>query len=227
MRWHRSCFSSAETIGLYFQGLSIGPFRVGEYVQLRCWQRCDELVGLLEKRTGFAPHSYDQVYTDKGIGYEPFYCLHLLAEQGGVVASFHQPQYGVAARLQGDVEMGHEVSRRSHVFDDFVRQQVRFDGGDAVTFYSRYVVERFDQVEKTLSGRFPEIADVYTGQYNLFAAFFSHLAGLPYQALYRTVAATSPGVRDGTARYSSSRNRPVLSRSAGYGRPVNTMGRRS
>ena len=96
------------------------------------------------------------------------------------------------------MEMGGETLATRHEIDRLVRDQVRFDGGDAVAHDPFHLVERPDQVDKRLPGTLPEVADVDACQHDLFPPARGHLFGLLHHAGDRPVAATSAGERDRT-----------------------------
>ena len=63
------------------------------------------------------------------------------------------------------MEMRHERPEREHVFYDFICQQIRLDGGYAVTLNAFHLVQRLHQVEESLTGRLAEVSDIDAGQY--------------------------------------------------------------
>ena len=94
--------------------------------------------------------------------------------------------------------MGRETTAGGDKLDRLVRDQVGLDGGDAITLNTFHLIERPDQVDETLVGRFSEIADVDACQDDLLASFCRYLAGLRHKALDGTVAAAAPGKGNGT-----------------------------
>ena len=122
-----------------------------------------------------------------------FDLFYLMSEQGRVVAAAHQLQHIVASALQRDVEMRCETFAVCHEIDRLVRDQVRFDGGDAVTYDPFHLVERPDQVDERLPGALSEIADVDTCQHDFFSPLGCHFFGLFHHAGDRPVAAAPTG----------------------------------
>jgi hypothetical protein len=55
----------------------------------------------------------------------------------------------VATRLEGDVKMGHKTATFCQKTNDFICEQVGFDGRDAVSIYGRLLVQGLDQNQKT------------------------------------------------------------------------------
>ena len=81
------------------------------------------------------------------------------------------------------MEMRHETPGTGHVFYDFICQQIRLDGGYAVTLNAFHLVQRLHQVEESLTGRLAEVSDIDTGQYNFLSTFGSRLACSTIEAM--------------------------------------------
>ena len=95
------------------------------------------------------------------------------------------------------MEMRHETPGTGHVFYDFIRQQIRLDRGYAVTLNAFHIVQRFHQVEESLTGRFAEVSYIDTGQYYFLSTFGSCPAGLLHHRSNAAVTATSAGKGNG------------------------------
>src|SRR3712207_6415167 len=98
------------------------------------------------------------------------------------------------------MEMRHEATGTGYELNNFIRQQIGFDGRDAITFDAFDLIQRFYQIEKSLSGRLPEIADVHSRQHNLFSTLGGSLTGLFHQRGNRAVTAASARERNGAVR---------------------------
>ena len=95
------------------------------------------------------------------------------------------------------MEMRHETPGTGHVFYDFICQQIRLDGGYAVTLNAFHLVQRLHQVEESLTGRLAEVSDIDAGQYNFLSTFGSRLAGLLHHRSNAAITATSAGKGNG------------------------------
>ena len=107
------------------QRASAGTLAVGEDVELRNVQSGDEIKGTVEHVVRLATHADNDIDADESIGHPTFDLLHLVGEEGGVIATTHQLQHLVGTTLQRHVEMGHEGARICTKPDDFIRQKIR------------------------------------------------------------------------------------------------------
>lgn len=182
---------------VYLQGLRAGTLRIAEDMELRHVQALDKLISLPEILLRLSTGTHNHVYPYKGIGHHFLYLLYLRGKQGGIVTASHQLQHLVTARLQRYMEMRHETPGTGHVFYDFICQQIRLDGGYAVTLNAFHLVQRLHQVEESLTGRLAEVSDIDAGQYNFLSTFGSRLAGLLHHRSNAAVTATSAGKGNG------------------------------
>ena len=148
---------------VYLQGLRAGTLRIAEDMELRHVQALDKLISLPEILLRLSTGTHNHVYPYKGIGHHFLYLLYLRGKQGGIVTASHQLQHLVTARLQRYMEMRHETPGTGHVFYDFICQQIRLDGGYAVTLNAFHLVQRLHQVEESLTGRLAEVSDIDAG----------------------------------------------------------------
>ena len=112
-------------------------------MELRDGQRPDEALGLIEEFGRLAACAHDDIDTDEGVGHQLAHARYLIIKECRVVATVHQSQHLVAARLQRDMEMRHEGTAAGAELQHLVRQQVGFDAGDAVA------LDAFDLVQGT------------------------------------------------------------------------------
>ena len=166
---------------LYLKGLCAGTLGVAEHVQRGDIQRLNEAVGLLEMLLHLATRTYDDVDTDEGMGHEGAYLFYLGGEKRRVVAATHELEHSIAARLQGDMEVGHEGTRTGHELDDLIGEQVGLDGGDAVALDTLHPIQGADEVDEGLACRLTEISDIDTSDDNLLGSLGSGLTGLLHQ----------------------------------------------
>ena len=101
-----------------------------------------------------------------------------MSEKGGVVASFHEGEYGVAATLEGNVEVGHEGTAVGTEVHDLVGEQIGLDARDAVAFDAFDAIECADELCEALAGGASEITDVHAGEHNFASAVGCGLFGL-------------------------------------------------
>src|SRR5690606_2962879 len=116
----------------------------------------------------------DHVGADAGVGHARADTGHAVGIAGRVVAAAHALQDGVAAALQGHVEVRHEAPALRHEVDDAVVAQVGFDAADAEAVNALHLVQRFDQHAEVLGrcafravGHAAEIAGVHAGEHDL------------------------------------------------------------
>ena len=76
------------------------------------------------------------------------------------------------------MKMRHKTFAGSGELNDLVRNQVRLNRRNAVTCNTLHLVECANQLGKSFVRALPEIADIYSGQYDLFPAFACYLFGL-------------------------------------------------
>ena len=161
-------------------------------------QSIKEIVCLLEMLRMLTPTAHHYINTNKGIRHHLFYIVHLMGEEGSVVASVHKFQNGVRTALKRYVKMGHESPAVRAIIDKLIREQVRLDTRDSITLNSLYAVEGFYEVDECLMGRLSEITDIYSCDDNLLSAFCSGLTGLIDEGADGRVTRQSAGVGDGT-----------------------------
>ena len=183
-----------------FERLGALTFRIGEYVQARDVEAFDEVAGFLEMLFRFAPHTGNGVNADEGIRNEGFDGVDFCGEKFTGVPAAHKFEYFIATRLERNVEVGHKMPGTGDKFNDFIGEQVRFDRGDAESFYFVRFVELFHQSEEVCRLVSAEVAGVDSGQDDLFYAFCRYVPdGFP--DLFRVGApASASGVRNRAIR---------------------------
>ena len=101
-----------------------------------------------------------------------------MSEQCPVVPTVHQPQDLVAAALQRDMEMWHKRSAMGAIIDKRIVEKVGFETTDAKTPDAFNLIERPNQVDKTLTSSSSEVAYIHSGKYNFLSALTGSLFGL-------------------------------------------------
>ena len=126
----------------------------------------DEAEGVLEERVRLAGQAHHHVDAEEDL--RPAGALQLAAdhrdplrEEGRIIVPSHLGEQLVGAGLQGDVEMQLEFGPGGDPVHDLLRQEVRFDAGDAVAFDALDGVQRLQQVEEGFAGGPAEIARVH------------------------------------------------------------------
>ena len=183
--------------GSDLQGLRAGTLGVGEDVELGKVGTAEEVVGLAEEAFRLAPHAYDDVDADEDVGHGGVDAVEERGKERRVVAPAHETQYLVAAALQGNVEMGHELPARGHEVYHVVAYQIGLQARHPVTLDALHAVQGAEQIDETLSRGLAEVAYVDAREHYLLAAFGRHFPGLLLQGADRGVAAPAAGQRDG------------------------------
>ena len=118
-----------------------------------------------------------------------------MGKEFAVVFAFHQLKHFVGARLQRNMEMGHNAFAGLNVFDDFVGQQVGLNRRNTETHIALDIVQRFHKIEKILVGMHAEIANVNPRKYYFAGSCIDGLHGSFHRFGYRcaTAAATCKG----------------------------------
>ena len=180
----------------------LGPrtLRITEHMQLGNIQAFQKLVCLIEIFFRLATGTYNHIHTDEGMRHHFLDFLYLVSKQCRIITTTHQLQHLVATALQRDMEMRHERTRLGHIFNNFIGQQVRFDGRNAITLNSFHLIQFLDQIEESFTGRLTEISYIHSGNDNFLAPFGSCLAGLRHNVFNLTITASATGKRDGTIR---------------------------
>ena len=159
------------------QGRRAGTLGIGKNMQLGDRQFIQETVGLFEALGRLTATAHHHVHADKGIGHLLLDAQNLVGKQLAVVVAMHQSEHGVAATLQGDVEMGHKgTTLMRTIVDEFVAEQVGFEAADAVATDTLNGIEGSDQVDEALASGLAEVTDIDARQHNLLATLFD---GLP------------------------------------------------
>ena len=127
-------------------------------MELRNVQSLDKPVGIFKIFVRLAACANDDIHTDESIWHHFLHLADFVCEERRVVASVHEAQHVVGTALERNVEVWHESPRLRTIFNDFVRQQIRFDARNAVALNAFNMVERFDEVEKRLLRRASEVA---------------------------------------------------------------------
>ena len=141
---------------------------------------------------------------------------HALGKQFAGIAATHDLQHGVAAALQGDMEMRGKMLTGCHKINDLVGEEVGFAAtyADAVRGIStlRYrtqqvatgvrckVVQRTQEVDESFAGGAAEVADIDAGEDDLFRAAGECFLRLLHERGDGRVAALAPRERDGAIR---------------------------
>ena len=166
------CFGYVEQFGdaamFFFLGNGKGDvegtgalaFGVGEYVELGNGEGGNEIAAVLEIFEGFATHAGDDVHADEGIGEEPADGMNLFGKEVAGVPPAHEAEHVVAAGLEGNVEVGHEVAGRSDESNDVVRQEIGFYGRDSVTGDVVQLVQFAEEGEEVLAGMPAEVSGI-------------------------------------------------------------------
>lgn len=90
------------------------------------------------------------------------------------------------------MKMRHERPRVCHRVDDFIREQIGLNAADAVACDSGQCIQRADEIEKRLSVRGAEVADVHTGEHDFLCS-----------GVNRFFRLVDRGIHIGTARASA------------------------
>ena len=109
----------------------------------------------------------------------------------------HEFKHFVAATLQRNMKVGHELLAATAIINERIINQVGFQTADAVALNAIYFVERFYQIEKAFMGGFTKIANVYPREHNLFSAFGSGFFGLPHERGDSRIARKAASIGDG------------------------------
>ena len=161
-------------------------------------QAFQEFVGLIEVFFRLSSSTHNHIYPDERMRHHFLDFLNLMSEQSRIVTTTHQLQHLITSTLQRNMEVWHECTGLGYVFNDFIGQQVRFNGRDTITFDTFHLVKRLHQIEEGFSGSLPKVANVHTSNDYFLTAFGSCLTGLRYNVFDFTVTASSTGKRNGT-----------------------------
>ena len=161
-------------------------------------QTFQELVCLIEVFFRLSSSTHNHIYPDERMRHHFLDFLNLMSEQSRIVTSTHQLQHLITTTLQRNMEVWHECTGLGYVFNDFIGQQVRFNGRDTITFDTFHLVKRLHQIEEGFSGSLSKVADVHPGNDYFLTAFGCCLTGLRYNVFNFTVTTSSTGKRNGT-----------------------------
>ena len=181
----------------YLQCGCTRTFGIRKDMELSHIKLVQEPAGLLKTLRCLAPTAHHHIHTDEGIGHLLLDFPNLVGKERTVIMTVHQPEHLIAATLQGNMEMGHEMGTKGTIVDEFIGEQVGFKTADTITFNTLNPVECLHQVEERLTRRLPEVADVHTGEHNLLPPRFHRLFCLLHQRSNRRVAAKATGKRNG------------------------------
>ena len=179
------------------QGCRAGALGVAEDMQLGNIEAAEEVVRLAEVLVRFTASTHNDVDADEGMGHDVLDALDLLAEERRVVAATHEAQHLVAARLKGDMEVGHERPRTGHEGNDVVGEQVGLERRDAVAADALNGIEGADETDERLACAFAEVADVDARDDNLLGALRHGFLSLTDEGGDAAVAAAATGIGDG------------------------------
>src|SRR6185437_199444 len=190
--------------GFQLEGAGIVALGIGEDVEVGDVEGLQKVYRFFKQLVGLAGESYDDVDADGAMGHGGFDQPDPFRIELSPVTAAHETQQPVAAALQGDMKMGHEMPARGYPFDHFGGEQVGFDRGDAIAVDAFDLVERLHQVEEILAAdgstiwALPEIAEVDAGKHDLadVAAGGQLFHGL-YRCRHGVAAATAAGHGDG------------------------------
>ena len=187
-----------------FCGGCAGTARVGEDVQEGRTDPLKQSVGLFEILVRFTGEAHDDVDAEEDARETFFRLFEDVADQLDLrfelfcrVTPVHPFERAVAARLDGDVEMGEELGARRNPAQDLFCQQVRFDGRNAVSFDAGYCVECLEQAEETFPRSLAEIARIDAREDYFHNALRCDFVRLGDEFGDRDVAALAAGKRDG------------------------------
>src|SRR5574344_2382261 len=109
------------------------------------------MISLFKELVCFTSGAYDDVNTDKGIGYFLLNILNLVSKECRVISPMHKAQHFVAATLQRDVKVGHKSPGGGTKVEDFLCEQIGLNGRNAITQDSGNFVQLLNEVKKVLS----------------------------------------------------------------------------
>ena len=136
-------------------------------MQIRRRRLQQEIPGLVEFHFRLARKSDDDVNADAGLGHAVHNVGESVAVKIGPVSAAHGAEHGVAAALEGDVEVRLEFHGVRHEIDQRGLEQVRFNRTDAVAFNRREAsvfLKRPAEIEEGFPLSLAEVADVHPGQ---------------------------------------------------------------
>src|SRR5258706_14541237 len=164
----------------------------------------------------FARESYDHIHTDGAMRQKGLDQLHSFSIQFPFIPSAHQSQYLIAAALQGDMKMRHELIAVGYKFNDLVGQKVGLNRGYAITLYSFYFIQFLYQHKEIFSLLFREpaqafsairrrglegaskITQIHPRQYDLLYTLHSQIFHILHHINYAVTPAFSSCHRDST-----------------------------
>ena len=182
------------------QSLSARTFGITEHMKLGHIQAFQKLVCLIEIVFRLTTGTHNHIHPNEGMWHHFLDLLNLVSKQGGIVTTAHQFQHFIASALQRDMEMRHERTGLRYILDNFIGQQIRFDGRDTITLDAFHLVECLDQIEEGLTSGLSEVTDVHPCNHDFLSTFGCCLTGLCYDVFDFSITAPSTGKRDGTIR---------------------------
>ncbi len=188
-------------------GRGVGALGVSENVEIGYVELLHEFVGLQKILLRFTGEADDEVDADAGVRHHLPDVGYALGVELPAVAALHLRQLLVVARLQRHVKVRREALTASDEVDQLVRAQVGLNAGNAEAGDAVDVVQGAGEIaeERFLARALPlddgspvaEVADVDTGQDDLFNAPRGDGFGVADDLLHGGAAALAAGQRDG------------------------------
>ena len=181
----------------YAESFGAWSFRIWEDMKLGNRQGIDEVVRLIEKFWCLTTTAHHNINTDESIRHLLFYKMYLIGKQLGIIMTVHKLQHLVAATLKRNMEMRHELLTPGNKTYEFVADKVGFQAADTIALYALHIIQSTDKVYEFLTGRFTEITNVDTCDYNLLSSFSSYGLSLSNEVGNAAITTSSTGKRYG------------------------------
>lgn len=117
-------------------------------MQLRYIQAVQKVECFFKIFIGFSGETHNHIHSYTTMRHQRFDVGYTVCIQFPLVTAAHQAQNLIAAALQGNMEMRYKLFTLRYKLNDFIGEQVGFNGGYAVTFNTLYFIEFLNETIK-------------------------------------------------------------------------------